>query len=120
MASLLLVNFRKENPEWIAPKGGSVPVSHENERIKGESITVRGLIIPSSWDELGAVTGVVLAAFDENEYQFENGVACESLKEYLHCEVMISGRLVSGGGDKPLFRIENYHVVDPGEIGWDI
>ena len=94
--------------------------SHESEQKNSESVMVHGLIIPSSWDELGAVTEVVLAAFDENEYQFENGVAYESLKEYLHREVKISGRLISRSGDKPLFRIENYHVVEPGETGWDI
>ena len=68
----------------------------------GQNGVIRGLVIPSRWDEDGRVTAVVIAANDEVEYQVDDGSA--DLMNYLHQLVEVSGTVEMQSG-RPVIKI---------------
>ncbi|MFH1139224.1 MAG: hypothetical protein V1816_24345 [Pseudomonadota bacterium] len=70
----------------------------------------KGLVIPSGWDREGQVIRVVIAAFDETEWEIESAEIMEELVPYVHQEVEISGWAKSRGGDRRLIEVEGFRV----------
>jgi hypothetical protein len=57
----------------------------------GEAVVIRGLVIPSAWDDKGSVVGVSIATFDENQYFVDGDEILNQLLEQLRQEVSLSG-----------------------------
>lgn len=66
-------------------KNGS---DHNSENVK---VIIRGLIIPSGWDEEGNVTTIAISAFDERVYHIVKDKKGNQLIPYTRKEVEIMG-----------------------------
>ncbi len=56
-----------------------------------EPILIRGLVIPAGWDEKGRVKSVKISAFDETDYEVENGAGSRDLLKLVRREVEVVG-----------------------------
>ena len=74
----------------------------------GEGITtIKGIIIPTDWDEKGKVVAAALSTHTEDEYFIDNDLKG---KELLHCiqkEVEVSGVTKENQGKKTI-KVKKY------------
>ena len=56
-----------------------------------EKVSIRGLAVPSKWDEDGQVAGVTIKTFDEDEYVVSDTRAIKELLSFLRKEVVVDG-----------------------------
>ncbi|MBW2710238.1 MAG: hypothetical protein JRD04_13465 [Deltaproteobacteria bacterium] len=54
-------------------------------------ITVKGILLPSEWDESGAVIALTLFTFDEDEYRVERNETTRELLDVLRHELLVEG-----------------------------
>ncbi|MBU2552011.1 MAG: hypothetical protein KKB20_26610 [Proteobacteria bacterium] len=88
------------------------------ESIKGKSARVQGLVIPAQWDDKGNVVGVVVAAYDEQEYLVEGAPKADELLCLVQREVEIVGRFRGTRDGRTVIRLENFRLRPlPGEPG---
>jgi hypothetical protein len=55
------------------------------------AIAVKGLLLPATWDEIGRITGLLLAAFDEKEYYIADFEDISHWQGYLSTQVSVHG-----------------------------
>jgi len=81
------------------------------------SITVRGIVCPSGWDEENQVSRVSIFTFDEDEYEIEPGDAGEYLLGHTGLEVAARGQLLAGTRRRKIMRVKSFTVfgVHPAE-----
>lgn len=72
---------------------------------------IKGLVIPSQWNETGRVVAVVIAAYDEVEYQVEE-TSAPGLMNCLHQLVEIEGVVSEIRTERPLIRADRFRVLD--------
>jgi len=68
------------------PRG--LKVSHS---LSFRKMTVRGILLPSEWDESGAVIALTLFTFDEDEYKVEQTETKRELLDVLRHELLVEG-----------------------------
>ena len=56
-------------------------------------VTIRGIVIPTDWDEKGNVVAIAVSTYDEVEYLIENNEKEEELKGFIREEVEVCGIL---------------------------
>ena len=56
-----------------------------------EEFLIRGLVIPSEWNEAGKVIGVCIKTFDEDEYFLSDIEATMELLKLIQQEVLVKG-----------------------------
>jgi hypothetical protein len=66
---------------------------------------ISGIIIPTSWDAKGNITGMAIATNKEEEYQIEDDDIGARLRSYLRQEVKITGILKNKRG-KEIIKIK--------------
>ena len=75
-----------------------------------ETITVRGILVPVSWNASGEIVCVAVSTFDEKEYR----IACDDLtdqwRDYLNQEIAIHGRPFLNGVELWI-AVQTFHVV---------
>ena len=76
----------------------------------GKSITVRGIVIPSEWDERGRVIGAALSTHKEEEYLIDHDSKGRKLMDYIQCEVEVSG-IVRKNKKRKTITITTYEVI---------
>lgn len=81
------------------------------------SITVRGLIAPTSWNSDDEVRGLSLLTFDDDEYEILVEDAGRYLLEHLREEVLIRGHLMPEYRKRKVLRVRSFTVVGPGASG---
>lgn len=54
-------------------------------------VTVRGMLLPSEWDESGSVIALTLFTFDEDEYRVERDETMRELLNVLRRELLVEG-----------------------------
>lgn len=54
-------------------------------------VSVRGILLPSEWDESGAVIALTLFTFDEDEYRVECDETMRELLHVLRHELIVEG-----------------------------
>lgn len=69
-------------------------------------ISLKGILIPSNWDEKGNITSLKIASANEKEYVISNQDVSEIMATYLRKEIMVTGVLEQGGA------ITYIHVQD--------
>jgi hypothetical protein len=74
------------------------------------SVTIRGLVTPSAWDENDQVCGVSILTFDDDEFEVEPVDAGEYLISYIRQEVMARGHLVPAYRKRKVIRIKSFTV----------
>lgn len=70
---------------------------------------IRGVIVPTAWDEQGTVTGVAISSHDENEYQVDPKGKGPELLLHIRKEVEATGVVREEEGKK-IVRIRKYTV----------
>ena len=71
---------------------------------------IRGLILPSDWDERGNVTEIAISTFSEEEYHVDHDGIGQQLLARLQQKVEASGWVRHSEGEKWI-RIRNYTIL---------
>jgi hypothetical protein len=87
---------------------------------------IRGVVIPTAWDDQGNVTGIAISSHDENEYQVDPKGKGPELLLHIRKEVEAAGVVREEEG-KNIVRIRKYTVkeaietvnLNPGDNGND-
>ena len=58
---------------------------------------LRGILLPSDWNDDGQVTAVILATSDEAEFPIKSDRSPAQLKRYFRKRVIVDGELVAAG-----------------------
>jgi len=70
---------------------------------------IRGVVIPTAWDDQGNVTGIAISSHDENEYQVDPKGKGPELLLHIRKEVEAAGVVREEEGKK-IVRIKKYTV----------
>ena len=62
--------------------------------IKKDRVHLKGLVVPSTWDESGNVTGISLSTFDEEIYSIDNNDKGRELLGFIRKGVKIEGTVI--------------------------
>lgn len=65
--------------------------------IKQPKVSLKGILIPSNWDENGNIISLKIASSDEKEYCVEYQDINSSLIPYLRKEIIVNGILEQRG-----------------------
>ena len=76
-----------------------------------EFITLKGLIVPSRWDKIGNITGIMIACFDEEEYEVLMDEIGGGLKAFIHKKIEIVGQCAKRNETKTI-RVKEYSLND--------
>jgi len=74
-----------------------------------KQITIRGLIVPSEWDDKGNVTSISISTFHEDEYVVDKDSAGKKLLPYMREGVEASGFVREEEGIKKI-KIKKYRI----------
>ncbi len=74
-------------------------------------VFLKGLVVPSLWNDSGSVTGISLSTFNEEIYLIENNKKGRDLIGYLGKEVEVEGVLASEGLSKKII-VNDFHYFD--------
>jgi hypothetical protein len=77
---------------------------------------IRGVVIPTAWDDQGNVTGIAISSHDENEYQVDHKGKGPELLLHIRKEVEAAGVVREEEGKK-IVRIRKYAVKEGIETG---
>jgi hypothetical protein len=72
---------------------------------------IRGVVIPTAWDDQGNVTGIAISSHDENEYQVDPKGKGSELLLHIRKEVDATGVVREEEGKK-MVRIRKYTVQE--------
>jgi hypothetical protein len=72
---------------------------------------IRGVVIPTAWDDQGNVTGIAISSHDENEYQVDPKGKGPELLLHIRKEVEAAGVVREEEGKKTV-RIRKYTVKE--------
>ena len=67
-------------------------------------VLIRGLVVPSEWNENGQAVGVTIKTFDEDEYVVSDIEAIKELLTFLRQKVVVNG-VVKFNEDKKFLTI---------------
>ena len=70
---------------------------------------IRGVVIPTAWDDQGNVTGIAISSHDENEYQVDPKGKGPELLLHIRKEVEAAGVVREEEGKK-IVRIRKYTI----------
>lgn len=80
-----------------------------------KQITIRGLIVPSEWDDTGNVISISISAFNEDEYLVDKDSISKKLLSYMREGVEASGFVREEAGIKRIkikkYRLKNMPLV---------
>ncbi len=74
--------------------------------IEQAKISLKGILIPSNWDEKGNITSLKIASANEKEYIISNQDVTDMIARYLRKEITVSGVIEQWGA------ITYIHVQD--------
>jgi hypothetical protein len=72
---------------------------------------IRGVIVPTAWDEQGNVTGIAISSHDENDYLVDQKGKGPELLLHIRQEVEAAGVVREDEGKK-IVRIRKYTVIE--------
>jgi len=56
-----------------------------------KAITIRGILIPSAWNEKGDIVAVVIATYEEEKYLVSDKAMVQNLLSFLRKRVVVNG-----------------------------
>ena len=74
-----------------------------------KQITIRGLILPSEWDDAGNAISISISAFNEDEYLVDRDSVSKKLLSYIREGVEASGFVREEEGIKRI-KIKKYRI----------
>lgn len=72
-------------------------------------VTAKGILLPSEWDENGAVIALTLFTFDEDEYGVERNETTRELLDVLRQELLVEGYF-RWEQDRKIIRITEFRL----------
>jgi 5S rRNA maturation endonuclease (ribonuclease M5) len=75
-------------------------------------ITVRGLIIPTDWDDQGNVTGLTISTSLEEEYRIEPDRRGEELLAFVRERVKASGKIKLDAQGAKVMMVDSYQILE--------
>ena len=82
---------------------------HMDRRMKAQTQTLMGVVIPYAWDENGNVSNVSLSATDDEEYVIENSFGFLDL---LQQPIQATGIVKSGKKVHRMINVKKFQVLD--------
>jgi hypothetical protein len=79
-------------------------------RVAGPATRMRGVLIPTGWDDNGRPIELTLADFAEKEYRIAPTADLRNLTGYLRREVNVTGRLTRDPQGRPMLEV---HTCEP-------
>jgi co-chaperonin GroES (HSP10) len=73
--------------------------------------TIKGIIVPSTWDNQGNVTGVTIQAYDEKAYLVEHVQPGDELLNHIHAKVEVDGKIRERINGIISVRVKSYSVM---------
>ena len=81
--------------------------------LNDRKVTAKGILLPSEWDENGAVIALTLFTFDEDEYGVERNETTRELLDVLRQELLVEGYF-RWEQDRKIIRITEFRLfADP-------
>jgi hypothetical protein len=77
-----------------------------------ERKTIRGIVIPTEWNENGHPRSVAIATYQEQKYLVAEGPQCRQLLTLLHERVVVSG-LIRQMEDNMVIDIGDFYLDSP-------
>lgn len=74
-------------------------------------VTVKGIVLPSEWDEKGTIVGLKLFTHDEDEYQVEGNEMLRELLDYLREELLVTGYF-QGEQNRKIIQITEFYLIN--------
>lgn len=74
-----------------------------------KQITIRGLVVPSEWDDTGNVISISISTFNEDEYLIDKDSVSNKLLSYMREGVEVSGFVREEEGIKKI-KIKQYRI----------
>lgn len=81
----------------------------------GGAKTIRGVIIPTAWDQEGRIVSVGISANDEEEYLLERGPLASELTGLVQQEVEVRGRVILPADGAKRIHVDSYRLTRRGE-----
>ena len=72
---------------------------------------IKGIVVPSNWDNQGNVTGVTIQAYDETAYIVEHVQLGEELLNHIHAKVEVNGKIRERINGSTSVRVKSYSVM---------
>ncbi len=72
--------------------------------------TVSGVLVPGEWDDNGRLTGMILSAFDDEEYRIENS---QKFLELADQHIEASGVIRRDRKSFRTINIKRFSLIDP-------
>jgi hypothetical protein len=77
--------------------------------LNDRKVAVKGILLPSEWDENGAVIALTLFTFDEDEYKVDRSETTRELLDVLQQELLVEGSY-RWEQDRKIIRITEFHL----------
>ena len=74
-----------------------------------DQIRIRGLIVPSAWDDKGSVTSISISTFNEDEFLVKKDSITKKLLPYIREGIEVSGFVREENGVK-IIEIKSYQI----------
>lgn len=74
-------------------------------------VCIRGILIPTSWDEEGNVSGLGIETFDEDFFLIEPRNHLDRLKPFLRRQIELYGALKRSAGKKTI-RVRDFRALN--------
>lgn len=71
---------------------------------------IRGLVMPTDWDEDGKITGISISAFDEQEYPVCLDTKGKKLISLVRREVEVDGLFIEKGEQR--FKVLSHNLLN--------
>jgi hypothetical protein len=85
-----------------------------------ETITVRGLVVPSDWDEQDEVCAVTICADNEERYEVVDRKTVRALMKHMDEQIEAVGKLGEDDYGDEIFLVTSFEVIeDEEEEEWD-
>jgi len=74
--------------------------------------TIRGLILPSDWDDRGNVIATCITTYFEEEYFIDQNPRGEELLAFVRQRVKASGIVRDGNHGKKILTVKKYEILE--------
>jgi hypothetical protein len=84
-----------------------------------EKLTVRGLVVPSDWDEQDEVCAVTICSDNEERYEVVDRKSVRSLMKHMDEEVEAVGTMGEDEYGDEIFLVSSFEVVTDYDDEWE-
>ena len=73
--------------------------------------TIKGIVVPGTWDHQGNVTGVTIQAYNEKAYFVEHTQLGKELLNHIHEKVEVDGKIRERINGSISIHVKSYKVM---------